>query len=248
MARRFPAQIGNWTVNEGEPYSVEGLLTLLRVVIRGTLTQCKKPGILLSGGIDSSILALLANEIQRIPCFTIGSSSHHPDVQAATRLAGEFNLDHRIYLPSTFAQEDARASLGDPFPGDEGVLLALQFASRFTTDILATDGIDEQMGGYWWHVNRNDEFSTAEMAFKAFWDELEPKHLTPMFCSAEMAGVNIHWVYLFPEVVEYVSRIPLAERTRDGTRKYFWREVARKVGVPEWVIDRPKRGFVDALT
>lgn len=247
MAKRFPVQIGSWKVNKGE-HSPDGLLQLLRVVIFELLQECKSPGILLSGGVDSSILAILANEFQRIPCFVIGSAPDHPDILAASRFAKEFNLDLYSYLPSWLTKSKAQLETITPFPGDEGVLIALQFASHFIMDLLATDGIDEQMGGYWWHINRNEQFPETELAYKHFWDELEPNHLTPMFESAKKTGVNLYWVYLHPEVVEYISKIPLCKRVKDGVGKAFWRDVACLAGVPEWVIQRPKRGFVHALS
>lgn len=247
MAKRFPVQIGNWQVVNGE-YSKEGLLTTIRNAVDRALSNSCRPGILLSGGVDSSLLALLAKEkCPNIPCFTIGDSPQHPDVVAAMHLAAEFDLDLRVYLPNKGVIKEATKRVQTKNDGDNAVLLALEFASKFVTDIIAADGIDEQMGGYWWHVHRNDQFPKAEQAFEYFWGQLEGKHLKPMFNSAELVGVNVHWVYLDPEVVDYIARIPLDVRVHGGIGKAYWKETAKQVGVPEWVIQRPKRGFLHAL-
>lgn len=243
---RFPAQIGNWEINESL-YNVKDLLGLIELSIKDSLDKSTNPGVLLSGGIDSSILALLVQKFANVPYFTIGSSLSHPDVIAASKLAKEFDLKLFIYIPS---RRDVILSSGlvkTNFPGDEIVYLALQFASHFVTDILAADGIDEQMGGYWWHINKSFKCPTVESAFKHFWDKLESDHLTPMFESAKQANVNVRWVYLYPEIVNYINRIPLDDRVKDGESKAVWKQLARSIGVPEWVIIRKKKGFVDAL-
>jgi len=249
MVRRFPAQIGSWRNPTDGSYSAAGLIELLEKVVTETVRWCERPGVLLSAGVDSALLVALLRKVSPdVPCFTIGTGLDHPDVIAAGRLAEEWGIDWRLYVPSRQAKESARREVrGLYFPGDDGVLLALRFASKWVTDIIATDGIDEQMGGYWWHSHRDEQFPRIEDAFEYFWNELEPKHLKPMFRAADQVGVNLHWVYLQPTVVGYIARIPLSERVRDGIGKAFWREVARLAGVPEWVIQRPKRGFVHAL-
>lgn len=244
MVKRYPARIGSWRVTNGQ-YSHAGLINVLNTAINKALARSQRPGILLSGGVDSSLLALLAKEqYPNISCFTIGSSLEHPDVMSAMRLATEFDLDLRVYLPNKEAIAAAGQRAKTNNPGDDAVLLALEFAGKFVTDILVADGIDEQMGGYWWHVHRLN----TEQVFEYFWNQMEQKHLGPMFNSAELVGVNVHWVYLAPEVVDYIARIPLAERIRNSIGKAYWKETAKQVGVPEWIINRPKRGFVHALT
>ena len=246
MATRFPAQIGSWLVEPGD-YSVDGLLTELRASTRRALDRCDRPGLLLSGGIDSTVAALLVKEQQRVPHFTIAASPEHPDVRGASLVAHRFDLDWRLWLPDSGTRAVAAADFGRRFKGDDAVFLALHFASRFITDIIAADGIDEQMGGYWWHVNRNDQFPTAESAFEHFWTLLEPAHLTPMFSSAEIVGVNLHWIYLDPAVTAYISRIPVGDRTCGGVSKAVWRELATRLGVPDEVLTRPKLGFCSAF-
>jgi len=190
---------------------------------------------------------LLKAKLPTIECFTIGGSSQHPDLISAMSFADQYDFDLRIHVPDTIRKRLKKGEVNGGYPGDEAVLVALEFASKFVTDIIATDGIDEQMGGYWWHVNRTPELPTVESAFEHFWNELEPKHLEPMYHSARKVGISVHWVFLHPLVVEYISRIPLEERVKDNLTKAYWRDAARLIGVPESIIGRPKRGFVHAL-
>lgn len=245
LVKRYPVQIGNWKVNP-KTYNLENLLDILYDEIKKILKKHKQPGIFLSGGIDSTVLVMLVKEYYSdIPCFTIGNSTEHLDVSSALRFAQEMDLNHRIYIPKN--KDILEVKKHEQFPGDGGVYLALKFASEFCNNIIAADGIDEQMGGYWWHVNRNNTFPTIEKAFKHFWDELELKHLTPMFNSAKIIGINIDWIYLHKLIVNYISRIPLEDRVKNNTSKALWKEFAKMIGIPKWVIERKKKGFCDAL-
>lgn len=248
MVKRYPVRIGNWQPENNQTYSISGLIQVLRQSVILALQRSDRIGILLSGGLDSSILAILANEVQSAPCFTIGQSYDHPDVIAASRLAREFGFDLHIYIPSKEDSLRAARQIQVDYKGDDAVYLALEFASKHVTDIMAGDGIDEQMGGYWWHTHDSIRFTTLENTFKHFWDALEIDHLAPMFASAKRVGLNIHWVYLDYELVEYIRRIPLSERIQNGIAKAYWRGIAQVIGVPEWVINRPKEAFANALS
>ncbi len=203
----------------------------------------------MSGGIDSSVLVGLARNIKpNIPCIVIGDSLIHPDVVAAGKLAKYWNLNLSVYLPNSHIIEAARRTVGKPYlAGDECVYIALDYASRFATDILAGDGIDEMMGGYWWHTHKCEQFLNQDNVFEHFWNELEPKHLTPMYRSAQKVNVNIYWPYLDSRVVQYIAAIPLYIRVRNGIGKAFWGEIAELIGVPSWIIKQYKRGFLNAL-
>jgi len=247
MARRYPAQIGNWKISP-EPYDLDELYVILKHEIQESMGDIKNPSMLLSGGVDSSILALLLKEIKPgITCFTIGSSCEHPDVFSAIKLAKEKDLNIKIWIPDKRNISVARELIKDKFPGDSSVYLALKFVSCFSQFLLATDGIDELMGGYWWHSHRNTEFPKIDIAFEYFWNRLEEKHLSPMYESAKKVGVNIDWIFLHEPIVNYISKIPLKNRVGKDDSKKLWKKFAAMIGVPEWVINREKRGFCDAF-
>jgi len=249
---RIPIKIKSFcfpTANTSE-FSKENFLEILDFVVEKTLCFAKRPGILLSGGIDSSLLAILAaKHCPDIPCFTVGQYITNQDVQAAIRLAKEKKLNLYIHLLNPKEISIVKRELTKNIiihEGDECVLAALKFAAPFVTDIIATDGIDELMGGYWGHRDRK-RFPDIKDAFKYFWDELEEKHLTPMNRSAECHDLNLIFVYLLPEIVGRLSKISLEDRIKGNISKAVWKEIALMAGVPLWVIERKKQGFVDAF-
>jgi len=250
---RTLAKIGSFhfpTGRESE-FSKEDFLQILNSAIENIVNSCTHPGILLSGGVDSSLLAIIATKYcLNIPCFVVGDNIMNPDVQAAMQLAEEKKLNLYIHLLNPVEisriQKETKAIYSNIYEGDDCVFAALKFAAKFVSDIIATDGIDELMGGYWGHRDRK-RFPDIKDAFKYFWDELEEKHLCPMNRSAECHGLNLNFVYLLPQIVEQLSRIPLKDRIRGNVSKAVWKEIALMAGVPLWITEREKQGFVDAF-
>lgn len=250
---RRPDKIGSFyfpTGNEPE-FSKSDFLQNLSHIVEETLYFTDKPGILLSGGIDSSLLTILAAKHDPdIPCFTVGQHITNPDVQAVIRLAKEKNLNLYIHLLNSgeilLVQQELKKISSNIYKGDDCVFAALKFASQFVTGIIATDGIDELMGGYWEHRDRR-RFPSIRNTFKYFWNELEEKHLSPLCRSAEFHKLNLVFIYLLPQIVKHLSRIPLEDRIKGNIGKAVWKEIAQMAGVPQWIIERKKQGFVHAF-
>lgn len=217
--------------------------------VRRAVGGSPRVGIFLSGGVDSSLLLALARRETDVVAFTLGGWADHPDLVAAKHLAAEWGVKHHVLIPSALAVEDARAAItGRPalYRGDDAVWLACQAAAQRVDVVLATDGVDELAGGYWWHAHRGSRFSSQAEAFEHFWTRLWPAHLGPLLASAADARLELRFPYLDPELVEVLARVPFEERAGEGLIKRQWRRVAAR-HVPAWVVERPKLGFCDAL-
>ncbi len=249
---RLPVKIESFRFPEGFPRFSKNLS--LDSFVETALGFVDKPGILLSGGVDSALLAILATKyLPNIPCFVVGRYATNPDVQAAKRLAEEKGLNLQVRLFNSKEILDIQQELKEGtgltslYDGDECVFAALKFAAQNNvTGIIATDGIDELMGGYWGHRDRI-RFPDIKDAFTYFWNELEEKHLSPMYRAAEFHKLDLIFAYLLPDVIEYLSMIPLEDRIKGNIGKAVWKEIAQKAGVPLWVIERQKMGFVNAF-
>jgi len=114
-------------------------------------------GVLLSGGIDSSvILSSLVQDCGVKPkAFTLGfSESAYDESQAAASVAGYFGVQHFSQEMSSLAAEDMASilgrSLGQPF-GDASILPTVsvaQLASKEVKVCMTGDGADEVFSGY----------------------------------------------------------------------------------------------------
>lgn len=114
--------------------------------------------VLLSGGIDSSlVLALLHEVYPRVPIstFTLAKSKDYPDMVFAHKIADLFETEHNEIILSN---EEYSKFLGEynevkryDFKGDINVYILCHFAKAFSSTIVTGDGGDECFGGYWLH-------------------------------------------------------------------------------------------------
>ncbi len=136
------------------------LLDELHERLRIAIGRCLKPGvpagIFLSGGIDSAIIAGIANEIvgDSIPTFSVAFSDARFDESAhAVAVARHLGLRHHVIRIDTITPEDVRRvclSHGEPFADPSSLALRklCEFASPHLRIALGGDGGDELFGGY----------------------------------------------------------------------------------------------------
>lgn len=212
----------------------------------------------LSGGLDSTIaLAFLRKNFPdiTIETFTVGGDENHPDLQHARLVAKKFNSTHHEFVPSPDEIQGAFYDFKKAFPdvdtirhhGSLDVFMLYQYIKEaHPQTVIVHDGIDELMGGYWGH-RKEIELTKKAKAFTNFWQELVPGHLEPLTRKANYFNIKLLFPYLDPRIVSAISQIPLDERTTKALSKIPLRNIAQELGVPQEIIDRPKRGQVGML-
>ncbi len=131
---------------------------LMTGAVRRRLVADVPLGVFLSGGMDSSITAALAQRLQpegrRIKSFSIGFPEKAYDERAhAAAVAAHLGTDHRFLEvhPENFARlPDVVSAFEEPF-ADASMLptsLLAEFTRREVTVALSGDGADELFGGY----------------------------------------------------------------------------------------------------
>lgn len=214
----------------------------------------------LSGGLDSTLaLAYLRRNFpsSEIVTFTMGGTVDHPDILHAQLAAERFNTTHHAFIPNAGEIVKTLYEYEKKFPqesleqagktGDTDVYLLYKYISSFNPKVvLAHDGIDELMGGYWTH--RKDRTTTErEVAYKECWDELIPNHLMPLTTTGENFGINLMFPYIDEKIVKAISKIPLLDRSSKEESKKPLRVIATSLGVPTEILTRSKRGQVGML-
>jgi asparagine synthase (glutamine-hydrolysing) len=134
----------------------EELLARLRSSVRAHMVADVPVGVLLSGGIDSSVLTALAAEVSPgISTFSIGfSDSTVNELEKARIVAHEFGTDHHELIVEPELTEllpRLVAAFDEPL-GDSSLLptyLVAELARKHVTVALAGEGGDELFGGYW---------------------------------------------------------------------------------------------------
>ncbi|MDQ3810519.1 MAG: asparagine synthase (glutamine-hydrolyzing) [Chloroflexota bacterium] len=127
----------------------------LRAAVQSHLSADVQVGLTLSGGIDSTLLALFARELGTDPLltFTIGDDVDHPDVRQAAYVADAIKADHVPHIvsfeeyieaiPGFVAAEERPSRLhGVPF------YMLSQHVGRHVKAVVHGEGADELFGGY----------------------------------------------------------------------------------------------------
>jgi asparagine synthase (glutamine-hydrolysing) len=161
----------------------QGILDALRVAVDRRMVSDVPVGVLLSGGLDSSlIVALLAEAGQSdLATFSVGFESigdHEGDEFAYSDLiASHFGTDHRKFLVGGDrlmpALEGAIRAMSEPMTSHDVVAFYVlsEQVSRHVTVVQSGQGADEVFAGYdWYRPLREAEGNGAAAYATAFFD------------------------------------------------------------------------------
>jgi asparagine synthase (glutamine-hydrolysing) len=156
FARPAPVPIGELRDDE-EAELVEELRARLRDSVRAHLVSDVPVGVLLSGGVDSALLAALAAEESSEPLrtFSIGFAERSFDeLEDARRVASRYGTRHRelVLKPDAALLLPALADAFDEPFGDSSALPTYLVSELAASDVkvaLSGEGGDELFGGYY---------------------------------------------------------------------------------------------------
>ena len=161
------------------------LLRLLRQSIARRMVSDVPFGVLLSGGVDSSLNVALMSELMQRPVttFTIGyeGQANYNEFEHARRISARYGTDHhetRIdrkemqdFLPLLIRLQDE--------PIADNVCIPLYFLARLvkqsgTTVVQVGEGADENFLGYWWceHYRQKYEDVYAPLRHAGSWQRV----------------------------------------------------------------------------
>lgn len=232
-ARPRPVQ-SRTTRREGEAELAEELRARLRDSVRAHLVADVPVGVLLSGGVDSSLLAAFAALESRRPVstFTIGFEEGSFDERAQARLvAARYGTDHHELVVRPDAAEllpVLAESFDEPF-GDSSAIptyLVSKLAREHVKVALSGEGGDELFGGYYTYVA----------------DSLAP-HVGALARAARPL------VELLPSSSQRVSADYMAKRFVRGAglppleRHHAWKEIFSRAARAELLLPERRSGF-----
>lgn len=149
------------TRDVSEEEAADLLLDRLRGAVARRLVSDVPFGALLSGGVDSSLIVALMDEMMNRPVttFTIGYDRYLElnEFQHAQRVADAYNTDHHV---AKISSADAKAFIPEMItlqdePIADNVCIPLYFLAKLvrdtgTTVVQVGEGADENWLGYWW--------------------------------------------------------------------------------------------------
>jgi len=195
-------------------------------------------GLLLSGGVDSTLLAVCLKQIagaERFTCYCAGITGAK-DIEVAIAAARVHGLNLKVsevdtddlehYLPEVIGLvEDSNAMKA-------GVGLPILIAARRAKEdgiakIFVGNGADELFGGYGRHIESKD---LNKDCFSDMLSYYERNGYRDDVIGAN-AGVEFLMPFLDPEIIEYALKIPPALKIKGDLHKAILREVAIEIGV-----------------
>jgi len=137
---------------------IDEIYAKLHSLLEEAVLRNLSEGILLSGGLDTSILAYIASNYTRLKAFTVAfDAAPAPDVEYAKLMAKSLNLDHTIHL---FDENELLDSIPivikilksfDPMEirNSASIFIALKLAKeKGIKSVMTGDGSDELFAGY----------------------------------------------------------------------------------------------------
>ena len=149
---------------------IERARELLTLAVAKRISATDVPiGVLLSGGLDSSLIVALLNEVghKNIRTFSIGFEDIEDEAgsefEFSDQVVEKFNTNHNKYivkneevLPRLF---EAVSNMAEPMVGQDAVAFYLlsEKVSRHVKVVLSGQGADEVFAGYFWYPRMAQE-------------------------------------------------------------------------------------------
>jgi len=229
------------------------LAQLLRGAVETRLKDSNVGGVLLSGGLDSSIIAYLAKEFQpNLKTFTVGTGiNDSEDLRRARDMAQYLGTEHYEY---TYGEKEIEQVLPeviyylesfeeDCVYGAVANYFAARLATQHTNCVLCGEGADEFLGGYHELKEARNETEllqlTEDLISNAYHTGLQ--RLDRMMAAHSL---EFRPPFLDGKLTAFCSKIPMAWKVHGKKKVEKW--ILRKAFtglLPDNVLNRVKQPF-----
>jgi asparagine synthase (glutamine-hydrolysing) len=233
---------------------LEILLEKIKLAISQTVPQ-KKIGIAFSGGVDSSVVAKVCNEMgYDITLLTIGFAGSH-DIEFSKQVNKILNLPHKILEidPREFSKisKSIKTKIKtDNLSWNENSIAFYHVAKLAKSldlgAVVTANGIDELFCGYnaYRDAIKKGEKKVMELMESKLENELAMMSTINEVCSE--FGVKIVQPLLSDDFVKYAKSVPVSDKIKDENdlqRKHIVRKLALQIGVPEISANKRKKAL-----
>ena len=233
------------------------LKRLLERSVQLRVRDVKEVAVAFSGGLDSSVIAFLAEKCHVNVHLMHVSLRNQPETEDAKRAAEELKLPISVDL---FSEEDVAKVVNrvvelieEPDPVKVAVGIPFYWTAEKTAEagfkvLLAGQGADELFGGYQRYVN--DYLSNGEeKARKTMFADVSKLHESNIerdrkIC--EYHDVELRLPFASYQIADFAVDLPVElkiERKASSLRKLVLRKVAENMGLSASIVEKPKRAM-----
>jgi len=197
---------------------------LKKVIERHRLAADVPVGVLLSGGLDSSlIVALLADHVRDLHTFSIGfediegEAEQGNEFEYSDQVAARYATRHQKFLiPNREVLQrlpEAVRSMSEPMVSQDNIAFYLlsERVAREVKVVLAGQGADEVFGGYFWYPQMNAaQGSTLERFRSHYFDRDHAEYLqtvTPRFHTGDVSSDLVQQELARPSADTFLDQV-----------------------------------------
>lgn len=241
--------------------AVAGYEETLYSAVRKRLAEVNhtgKVGVLLSGGVDSCLIAKLLHDVAsysgiEVTAYTIGLPNS-PDVNFARKFAGELGIKHEMKELSIDGIEEYIPKVIETIEDSDFVQMETGIGIYAAIDMAKQDGLrvifsgqgpDELWGGYRWYPMVLGKDGRQELC-RRMWDDFTRADIETLDRENKIAmahGVELLFPYLDTDVVNVAMSVASELKVtseEDYLGKHPHRRLAIKMGIPKEYANREK--------
>jgi asparagine synthase (glutamine-hydrolysing) len=231
------------------------LQALLEESIHRRVHDLNKVAVAFSGGLDSSVVAYLTSKLGVKVNLLLVSMENEEETEVAIEAAEVLGLPLQVDL---FKDSDVEKTLPkvvalveEPDPVKAAIAIPFFWAAEKAAEagykvMLAGQGADELFGGYQRYVNEYCNEGTEKVRQTMFSDVVRI-HETNLERDLKITGfhdVELRLPFGSYDIAEFALSLPIEctlEPKADTLRKLVLRKLAKNIGLPASIADKPKK-------
>jgi len=215
----------------------------------------KKIGIAFSGGVDSTVLAVICSKLEYdITLLTIGFEDSH-DILFSKKINEFLKLPHKIYTIALDEFEEISPKINQKIKTDNlswnENSIAFYFVAKLANklgikNVITANGIDELFCGY--NAYRDAIKQGEQYVMELMEKKLENEKNMMIAVNDVTSEFNVKLIqpFLDDDFISFAKKIPLSEKITDPDdllRKHIVRRLALDIGVPEESATKRKKAL-----